>query len=101
MDDVRSVSVTVAGQTLRLRTDATDDEIRALVASVDERVRAIRAATRSASTVNIYLLAAMTLADDLRRSRSELRRLEDDVRTLAEQALADLDDDPPVPRHDG
>lgn len=102
VDDVRSVSVTVAGQTLRLRTDATDDELRTLVASVNERVQAIRAATKSASTVNIYLLAAMTLADDLRRSRASMRRLEDDVRHIAEHALAELDDDdPPVPRNDG
>lgn len=90
---VRSVTVEVAGQKLGIRTDASDAELRALSALINERVAEIRGASTAASPAKVYLLTALTLADELRRVSAELARLRETVDAEAQGALRFLEED--------
>lgn len=92
---VRSVTVSVAGQRLHLRTDATDDELREVTGLVDDRVRQLVESARTATSSRVYLLAALTFADELRRSRRDHEQLRAAVADAADEAITCLDDDAP------
>ncbi|MFT6397397.1 MAG: cell division protein ZapA (FtsZ GTPase activity inhibitor) [Bradymonadia bacterium] len=93
---VRSVTVTIAGQKLSLRTDASDAELRELTDLLNERVSAIRTGAGSASPAKVHLLTALSLADDLRQTRSELERMKSLVTSHAQGALDFLEEDASV-----
>lgn len=61
----RSVTLTIAGQTLSIRTDADDARLRRIVRKVDGRVDEIRRGAPSIPTAKVHLLAALTLAEEL------------------------------------
>ncbi len=89
---VRSVAITVAGVRLNLRTDASDDALRAMVQEVEQRLQPLTAAAPGATLAHVHLLAALLLADDLRKARAELVALRSDLTALVDRALNDLDD---------
>lgn len=91
--EVRSVTVNVAGQSLSIRTDATDEELKRLSDLVDSRVNMIQAASRSAPPSKVYLLAALAVADELRQSQAELLRLRESVSQHAQGVLQFLEQD--------
>ena len=93
---VRSVTVSVAGQRLHLRTDASDDELREVTSLVDERVRQLVESARTATSSRVYLLAALTFADELRRSKRDHEQLRSAVHDATNEALTCLDDDAPA-----
>lgn len=90
---VRSVTVTIAGQQLSIRTDASDPELRELARTVNERVDAIRGASSTAPPAKVYLLAALSMADELRQVRAELEKVRAAVATQAQGALQFLEGD--------
>lgn len=69
----RTVQLRVGGQTYRVVTSASEDELRRLAAAVDEKLAAVVPPGRP-MTPQAMLLAAMSLAHDLEeaRSRSEV-----------------------------
>ena len=93
---VRSVSVTIAGQKLSLRTDASDAELRALTDLLNERVGAIGSGAGSVAPAKLYLLTALSLADDLRQAQAEIERMRSLVTSRAQGALDFLEEDASV-----
>jgi len=65
----RTVQLRVGGQTYRVVTSASEEEIRRLAAIVDEKLAAVVPAGRPV-TPQAMLLAAMALAHDLEEERS-------------------------------
>ena len=65
----RPVRITLLGQTFTLRTDETDAHIQSVAALVDERLRELqdKGAPRGQ---NLGLFAALTLADEVIKSRA-------------------------------
>jgi cell division protein ZapA (FtsZ GTPase activity inhibitor) len=89
----RSVSVQVAGQTLNIRTGASDAELEALTALIDQRVGEIRSAAPKAKTDHVLALTALGLADELRQLTLEFERFRATVTEEAQGALQFLDED--------
>lgn len=77
------VQLRVAGQTYRVVTSASDEELRRLAAVVDEKIATVVPPGR-AVTPQAMLLAAMALAHDLEEERA--RTEEERTRTEEERA---------------
>jgi cell division protein ZapA (FtsZ GTPase activity inhibitor) len=72
------VELTVLGQTLTVRTEASPDYIRSLAKYLEERVATIkRGGVRDLHTA--LTLAALDIADELFRARDDVTRREGDV----------------------
>jgi cell division protein ZapA (FtsZ GTPase activity inhibitor) len=72
------VELTVLGQTLTVRTEASPDYIRSLAKYLEERVATIKhGGVRDAATA--LTLAALDIADELFRARDDVARREGDV----------------------
>jgi len=73
------VELTLLGQTLTVRTEASADYLRSLAKYLEERVATIkRGGVRDAHTA--LILAALDIADELFRARDDVTRREGDVR---------------------
>ena len=87
----RSVTVSVAGQRLVIRTSANSAYVEELAQFVDAKVDEIRGAGRTVSTQSLALLAAMNIADELFQLRESQRQLKRQVREKSERILRQLD----------
>ena len=89
---MKGVNVEIMGQNLVVASDSGDDWARALAATVDEKIRTIRASSQTVNSVNLAILAALNFADELERLRrdheallnhaDELERLRQDHEAL-------------------
>jgi cell division protein ZapA (FtsZ GTPase activity inhibitor) len=70
---VRPVKVSVAGQTLALRSDASAAYLRELATIVDQRLAQVREKHGAVSTQALALLCALQMADELTTLRAEVR----------------------------
>ena len=83
----RSVTVTIGGQRLAIRTDADDAYMHELASIVDRKVKHLKGAARGAGTDSVALLAALQLADELHRERRERQELKRRVREKSRSIL--------------
>ena len=78
MSEPARVELSVLGQTLTVRTEASEDYIRSLAKYLEERVATIkRGGVRDAQIA--LVLAALDIADELFRARDDVTRREGDV----------------------
>ena len=69
--EANRVQVEIAGCTYTLRGNRDVDSVRQLAAMVDERMSAIAAHTATPDTTRVAILAALNIADELRKARSQ------------------------------
>jgi cell division protein ZapA (FtsZ GTPase activity inhibitor) len=85
---MRGVNVEIMGLNLVVASNDGDDWAKALAATVDEKIRTIRANTQSVNSVNLVIMAALNFADELEHLRRDhqalLRRLETLCQRLSE-----------------
>jgi cell division protein ZapA len=85
---MKGVNVEIMGQNLVVASDIGDEWAKALAATVDEKIRDIRASGQTVNSVNLAILAALNFADELERLRRDheamLNRLEELNRLLSE-----------------
>jgi cell division protein ZapA len=79
---MKGVNVEVMGQNLFVASDAGDEWVKAVAETVDERIKAIRASTQTANSVNLAILAALNFADELERLRRQHRQVMDQIRAM-------------------
>ncbi len=72
---MKGVNVEVMGQNLVVASDSDDDWVRTVAGTVDERIKAIRASSQTANSVNLAILAALNFADELERLRRQHQEL--------------------------
>jgi len=77
--EITSVRVTIYDREYTLRTPGNPDRLRAVCADLDKRMREVAASTGSVDTFKVAVLAALSLADDLQRSRDELKKFDESV----------------------
>jgi cell division protein ZapA (FtsZ GTPase activity inhibitor) len=87
----RSVKVTLAGNTLSLKTDAKPRYIKDLADHVNATIDQLRSSGKVATTQSLALLAAMTIADELHQLRAEKAELERQVRERTQRILRTLE----------
>lgn len=61
----RSISVRILGQEYRIRSDADEEAVQRVAVLVDETMAKIRARTRTVDTLDLAVLAALNLANEL------------------------------------
>lgn len=88
---MKNVNVEIMGQSLVVASDDDGQWVRAVAETVDERIRHIRDHTRSVSSVNIAILAALNFADELERLRREHQELIDHIEALSRRLSATID----------
>jgi len=89
MGKERLVEIKVFGQTYTVKSDAEEDHIQAIAQYVNEKMEEVLKKTRSVSTLNVAILTALNIADDLLKERGKsmtlLREVEAKSKDLAEK----------------
>jgi cell division protein ZapA len=89
MGKERLVEIKVFGQTYTVKTDAEEDHIQEVARYVNEKMDDVLKKTRSISTLNVAILTALNLADDLLKEKEKredlLREIEMKSKDLAEK----------------
>jgi cell division protein ZapA (FtsZ GTPase activity inhibitor) len=76
------VNVEILGQSLTVSSDNGDEWAKALAATVDDRIKLIRANSRAVNSVSVAILAALKFADELERLRQDHQALIDQIEAL-------------------
>ncbi len=69
------VEIKVFGQTYTVKTDAEEDYIQEVARYVNEKVDEVLKKTKSVSTLNVAILTALNIADDLLREKEKKKAL--------------------------
>jgi cell division protein ZapA len=67
----RLVEIKVFGQTYTVKSDADEDHIHKVAQFVNEKMEEVIKNTKSVSTLNVAILTALNLADDLVKEREK------------------------------
>jgi cell division protein ZapA len=86
-----AVRVRIYDREYAFRTTGDPERFKALCASLDKRMRELTVSTGAVDTLKVALLVALSLADDLQRTRDELKQLDESVgrRSLACVSILD------------
>jgi cell division protein ZapA (FtsZ GTPase activity inhibitor) len=89
---MKSVSVEVFGHQLVVRSDSGEEWVRALAASVEKRMRRVRAANQGASSVNVAITAALDICDELERLKIEHKELIERIESIDRRLSVAMED---------
>jgi len=89
MGKERLVEIKVFGQTYTVKTDAEEDYIQEVAKYVNEKMDEVLKKTKSVSTLNVAILTALNIADDLLREKEKkvalLQEVDAKARDLGEK----------------
>jgi cell division protein ZapA len=80
-----SVKVTIVGQDLTIRSDATPEHTREVAAYVDKAIRGIMNSGAVVESSRAAILAALQITDELFRARQAQRDLNDSMTSLSSE----------------
>jgi cell division protein ZapA (FtsZ GTPase activity inhibitor) len=83
----RPVTVQIAGQKYTLRSDAGEEQVRALASFVDGLCKDVQRQTRAADTQAVAILAALRIAEELFGERAATAELKRRIREQGETLL--------------
>jgi cell division protein ZapA len=94
MDEMRetnSVRATIYNQDYVLRTNGDPRNLETLCAILDDRMKNIAEATGAVDTIKVAVLAALSMADDARRAKEDMIKLDEAIskRSLACASMLD------------
>jgi cell division protein ZapA (FtsZ GTPase activity inhibitor) len=86
-----SVRVKIYDREYAFRTTGDPQRFKDLCAGLDKRMRDLTASTGAVDTLKVAVLVALSLADDLQKTREELKQLDESVgrRSLACVSILD------------
>jgi cell division protein ZapA len=87
----RTVELRVGGQTYRVVSSASEEELRRLAEVVSKKLTTLGAATRGASSPQGLLLAAIALAHDAEEERGRRAAVERRTRDVLRRMLSRVD----------
>ena len=90
-EETNSVRVKIYGQEYVLRTEGDPECLIELCSVLDERMRNVAESTGSVDTLKVAVLAALNIADEARRAKDEVMKLEEaiDKRSTACASMLD------------
>jgi cell division protein ZapA len=91
MGKERLVEIKVFGQTYTVKTDAEEDHIQAVAQYVNEKISEVLKRTRSVSSLNVAILTALNIADDLLREKEKRRALLHEIETKSRDLAEKID----------
>jgi len=80
-----SVKVTIVGQELTIRSDASPEHTREVAAYVDKTIRAIMNSGAVVESNRAAILAALQITDELFRARSVQRTVDESMQSLSSE----------------
>ena len=89
--EASSVRTKIYDREYALRTSGEPEQLQSLCAGLDKRMREIAASTGAVDTLKVAILAALSLADDLQRTREEMQKLDDSVSRRSIACVSILD----------
>jgi cell division protein ZapA len=87
----RLVEIKILGQTYTVKTDAEEDYIQEVARYVNEKMDEVLKKTRSVSTLNVAILTALNIADDLLKEREKRRGLLQEVENKTKDLVEKID----------
>lgn len=84
----RLVEVTIGNSQYTIKTDADETYIQTLARYLNSRIEEVEKKTKSVSTLNVIILSALNIADDLFRERSKERRYLKDIENRSRNLVA-------------
>lgn len=87
----RLVEIKVFGQTYTVKTDAEEDHIQKVAQYVNEKMEEVLKKTRSVSTLNVAILTALNIADDLMREKEKRIELLREVESKSKELIEKID----------
>lgn len=75
MGEERVIEIKVFGQTFSVKTDAEEEYLQRVAQYVNEKMEEILKKTRSVSTMNVAILTALNIADDLLKEKDQRKAL--------------------------
>jgi cell division protein ZapA len=91
MGQERLVEIKVFGQTYMVKTEAEEDHIQKVAQYVNEKMDDVLKKTRSISTLNVAILTALNLADDLLKEQERRTALLRDVEMRSKDLAEKID----------
>ena len=88
---MKGVNVEIMGQSLTVASDSGDEWAQSLAATVDEKIRHIRASGQSVNSINLAILAALTFADELERLRRDHQAMISHLQVLNQRLSAAIE----------
>jgi cell division protein ZapA len=89
---VKGVNVEIMGQQLLVASDRGDEWARTLAAAVDEKIKTIRASSRTVNSTNLAILAALNFAEELERLRRDHAEMINHLQRLNRRLSEAIDD---------
>jgi len=80
-----SVKVTIVGQELTIRSDASPEHTREVAAYVDRTIRGIMNSGAVVESSRAAVLAALQITDELFRARTTQRELDESIQSLSSE----------------
>jgi len=87
----RLVEIKVFGQTYTVKTDAEEDYIQEVARYVNEKMEEVLKKTKSVSTLNVAILTALNIADDLLREKAKRTALLREVGAKSKDLVEKID----------
>jgi len=87
----RLVEIKVFGQTYTVKTDAEEDYIQEVAKYVNEKMEEVLKKTKSVSSLNVAILTALNIADDLLREKEKRTALLREVEAKAKDLVEKID----------
>ena len=87
----RLVEIKVFGQTYTVKTDAEEGYIQEVAKYVNEKMDEVLKKTKSVSTLNVAILTALNIADDLLREKEKRITLLQEVDTKSKELGEKID----------
>jgi cell division protein ZapA len=91
MGKERLVEIKVFGQTYTVKTDAEEDYIQAVAKYVNGKMDEVLKKTKSVSTLNVAILTALNIADDLLKEKEKRVALLQEVEAKSKDLVEKID----------
>jgi len=91
MGKERLVEIKVFGQTYTVKTDAEEDYIQEVAQYVNEKMDEVLKKTKSVSTLNVAILTALNIADDLLKEREKRIALLQEIEAKSKDLVEKID----------
>ena len=92
MGNEKLVEIKVFGQTYTVKTDAEENYIQEVAKYVNEKMDEVLKKTKSVSTLNVAILTALNIADDLLKERRKRVALLREIEARSKNLVEKIDD---------
>jgi cell division protein ZapA len=91
MGKERLVEIKVFGQTYTVKTDAEEEYIKEVAKYVNEKMEEVLKKTKTVSTLNVAVLTALNIADDLIKEKEKRKALLREIETKSKDLVVKID----------